>query len=229
MDGRCMTQTELAERWQISEATLERWRTEAGGPVFIKLGNQVRYRIQDVEAFEAEVLRASTKSDGGIAQKELIDQPTDRRRRNGNRPVRMITVWLRLSSRQWRSLGTQRQKYPATQFASGFDVELFRFLNWVASQSCSDWATHGFLSEWITPDQMGEMINGWSVLALPDVALDYEEITDPVLKGYGNSRAPLRPMFAPGSPKTSLVCAFETFAEQRRLDYERRNELEDEE
>lgn len=24
---RCMTQTELAERWRISEATLERWRT----------------------------------------------------------------------------------------------------------------------------------------------------------------------------------------------------------
>ncbi|MDP1526389.1 MAG: hypothetical protein Q8M20_11310 [Rhodocyclaceae bacterium] len=122
-----------------------------------------------------------------------------------------------------------RDVYPAAQFASGFDVELFRFLNWVASQSCSDWATQGFLSEWTTRDQAGEMINGWSVLALPDVALDYEEITDPVLKGYGNSRAPLRQVFAPDSPKTALVCAFETFAEQRRLDYERRDELEDEE
>jgi DNA-binding Xre family transcriptional regulator len=39
MDGRCMTQTELAERWRISEATLERWRTESNGPVFLKLGN----------------------------------------------------------------------------------------------------------------------------------------------------------------------------------------------
>jgi hypothetical protein len=102
MDGRCMTQTELAKRWQISEATLERWRTEAGGPVFLKLGNQIRYRIQDVEAFEAEVLRASTKSDGGIAQQELIDQQTDRRRRNGNRPVRTITIWLRTSLRNTR-------------------------------------------------------------------------------------------------------------------------------
>jgi DNA-binding Xre family transcriptional regulator len=34
-----MTQTELAERWRISEATLERWRTESNGPVFLKLGN----------------------------------------------------------------------------------------------------------------------------------------------------------------------------------------------
>lgn len=47
---RCMTQTELAERWRLSEATLERWRTESmGGPPFLKLGNQVRYRLQSQE------------------------------------------------------------------------------------------------------------------------------------------------------------------------------------
>jgi hypothetical protein len=40
---RCMTQTELAERWRLSEATLERWRTESGGPLFLKLGNQVKH------------------------------------------------------------------------------------------------------------------------------------------------------------------------------------------
>ncbi len=102
MNERCMTQTELAERWQISEATLERWRTEAGGPVFLKLGNQVRYRVRDVEAFEAEVLRESTKSGGGVAQQEIIVQPPDRRRRPANRPVRPITVWLRMSLRNTR-------------------------------------------------------------------------------------------------------------------------------
>jgi len=74
MDGRCMTQTELAERWQISEATLERWRTEADGQVFLKLGAQVRYRVRDVEAFEAEVLRDSTRSDGCVVQHEIVDQ-----------------------------------------------------------------------------------------------------------------------------------------------------------
>lgn len=47
-----MTQTELAERWQISEAALERWRTEVGGPVFLKLRGWVRNRLRDVEAFE---------------------------------------------------------------------------------------------------------------------------------------------------------------------------------
>ena len=35
---RCMTQTELAERWRISEATLKRWRTESAEPMFLKLG-----------------------------------------------------------------------------------------------------------------------------------------------------------------------------------------------
>jgi len=100
MDGRCMTQTGLAERWQISEATLERRRTESGGPVFLKLGNQVRYRVQDVEAFEAEVLRASTKSDGSVARQETIDQPPDRRLRTANRPVWPITIWLRAGTRK---------------------------------------------------------------------------------------------------------------------------------
>lgn len=98
MDGRCMTQTELAERWQISEATLERWRTEAGGPVFLKLGAQVRYRVSDVEAFEAEVLRESTKSDGGV-QQDIVDQPK-RQLKTTIRPARSITIWLRAGPRR---------------------------------------------------------------------------------------------------------------------------------
>ena len=100
MDGRCMTQTELAERWQISEATLERWRTEAGGPVFLKLGAQVRYRVRDVEAFEAEVLRESTKSDGG-PKYEIVDRPK-RQLKTTARPARPITIWLHAGPRSTR-------------------------------------------------------------------------------------------------------------------------------
>jgi hypothetical protein len=95
-----MTQSELAERWQISEATLERWRTEAGGPMFLKLGAQVRYRVSDVEAFEAEVLRESTKSDGGI-QHEIVDQPK-RQLKTTIRPTRPITIWLYAGPRRTR-------------------------------------------------------------------------------------------------------------------------------
>jgi len=100
MDGRCMTQTDLAERWQISEATLERWRTEAGGPVFLKLGAQVRYRVRDVEAFEAEVLRESTKSDG-CTQHQIVDQPK-RQLKTTIRPARPITIWLLAGTRRNR-------------------------------------------------------------------------------------------------------------------------------
>jgi Helix-turn-helix domain len=90
----CMTQTELAERWRISEATLERWRTESAGPLFLKLGNQVRYRLQDVEAFEEIALRGSTKIDGGVNQ-SAIPRPASQRPAAISRPARPITIWLR--------------------------------------------------------------------------------------------------------------------------------------
>jgi hypothetical protein len=47
-----MNQKELAERWCVAEATLERWRSIGAGPPYLKLVSQVRYRLSDVEAFE---------------------------------------------------------------------------------------------------------------------------------------------------------------------------------
>jgi hypothetical protein len=55
-----MSQAELARRWSISPRTLERWRWIGHGPKFLKLGGRVVYRMQDVEAYEAEQLRSST-------------------------------------------------------------------------------------------------------------------------------------------------------------------------
>jgi len=63
-------QHDLATRWSISEATLERWRSSGIGPVFLKLHGRVLYRIEDVEAYEAHCLRKSTAeraSTGGAA------------------------------------------------------------------------------------------------------------------------------------------------------------------
>lgn len=48
-----ITQKELAERWSLAEATLERWRSIGIGPHYVKLMSRVRYRLSDVEAFEA--------------------------------------------------------------------------------------------------------------------------------------------------------------------------------
>ena len=55
-------QRQLAVRWDISEATLERWRSEGIGPKFLKLCGRVLYRQFDIDAFEESCLATSTKS-----------------------------------------------------------------------------------------------------------------------------------------------------------------------
>jgi hypothetical protein len=39
---------------------LERWRFTGEGPQFIKIGGRVAYRLEDVEAYEAEQIRQAT-------------------------------------------------------------------------------------------------------------------------------------------------------------------------
>lgn len=56
-----LTQTHLAKRWSVSEATLERWRSEGIGPVFLKLRGRVLYRQCDIEKYEESCLSASTR------------------------------------------------------------------------------------------------------------------------------------------------------------------------
>ena len=62
---------EVARRLRISPLTLEGWRWRGTGPLFVKAGGRVLYRLQDVEAFEAEQLR----------------QRTPRRRRSGTSAI----------------------------------------------------------------------------------------------------------------------------------------------
>ena len=57
-----LNQKQLAHRWSVSEATLERWRSVGIGPKFLKLSGQVRYRLVDIEAYEESCLAKSTKS-----------------------------------------------------------------------------------------------------------------------------------------------------------------------
>ena len=47
-----MTQEELAFRWKISEATLERERSLKRGCRYMKIGGLIRYRLQDVLDYE---------------------------------------------------------------------------------------------------------------------------------------------------------------------------------
>ena len=62
MDVIHLNQKQLAIRWAVSQATLERWRSAGIGPLFLKLSGQVRYRLADVEAFEESCLATSTKT-----------------------------------------------------------------------------------------------------------------------------------------------------------------------
>ena len=65
-----LNQRQLADRWDLSEASLERWRTEGIGPIFLKLQGRVLYRVEDVEAYEVDSLRKSTSvrlDEGGAA------------------------------------------------------------------------------------------------------------------------------------------------------------------
>ena len=51
---RHLNQIDLARRWRVSPRTLERWRWLKRGPAYLKLGGHVVYRIEDIEAYEAE-------------------------------------------------------------------------------------------------------------------------------------------------------------------------------
>jgi len=57
-----LNQRNLAQRWHVSEATLERWRCEGIGPKFLKLSGRVLYRLVDIEAYEEACLSTSTRS-----------------------------------------------------------------------------------------------------------------------------------------------------------------------
>jgi hypothetical protein len=50
---RHFNQIDLARRWRVSPRTLERWRWLKQGPAYLKLGNHVVYRIEDIERYEA--------------------------------------------------------------------------------------------------------------------------------------------------------------------------------
>lgn len=50
-------QIDLSRRWGISVRTLEKWRTRQIGPAYIKIGGRVRYRLDDILAYETAQLR----------------------------------------------------------------------------------------------------------------------------------------------------------------------------
>lgn len=53
---RRLRQSELADRWNMSERTLEAWRSKGTGPRYLKIGGRVSYRLEDIEEFERSAM-----------------------------------------------------------------------------------------------------------------------------------------------------------------------------
>lgn len=51
---------DVAKFLNVSESCLAKWRCSGGGPIFLKIGNRIRYRRSDVEAYLDRAARAST-------------------------------------------------------------------------------------------------------------------------------------------------------------------------
>lgn len=75
-----MSPRQLAMRWGVAEKTLERWRMLGSGPVYMKLGGRVLYRLEDIESFERKRSRYSTfRARYLIAPQEPQGAPFDHR------------------------------------------------------------------------------------------------------------------------------------------------------
>jgi len=52
----------VAERWNKSIRTLQRWRAAGYGPAYIPIGGTIHYRLEDILAFESRMRR------GGVVE-----------------------------------------------------------------------------------------------------------------------------------------------------------------
>ena len=70
MTEQFLNQARLANRWQISPRTLERWRWKGEGPAFVKIGGRVVYRLEEIEAYEGGRRCASTSQSTALRRAE---------------------------------------------------------------------------------------------------------------------------------------------------------------
>lgn len=59
-----LNEKELAKILNIKPETLRNWRWDGKGPIYIKLGSNVRYRMSDVQDFLDGRIRRSTSDMG---------------------------------------------------------------------------------------------------------------------------------------------------------------------
>lgn len=59
-DRKFFSPRELANRWNTSEKTLERWRMHGSGPVYLKIGGRVLYDVEQIDEHERGRVRVAT-------------------------------------------------------------------------------------------------------------------------------------------------------------------------
>ncbi|HZP06418.1 MAG TPA: helix-turn-helix domain-containing protein [Terracidiphilus sp.] len=75
MSTKFLTEIEVAERTQISLATLRRWRLENRGPSYRKFGSLVRYAEEELANWEnAQPLGGGTNTRIGPSSATLLSQ-----------------------------------------------------------------------------------------------------------------------------------------------------------
>jgi len=74
-----LNQIELARRWRLSPRTLEGWRWRGLGPPYLKIVGRVVYRLEDVEAFEAQRARDTKTKMSNIRPHERAPLRTNTR------------------------------------------------------------------------------------------------------------------------------------------------------
>jgi len=55
-----LNEAQAADHLNVSNRTMQCWRLQGRGPVFVKLGKAVRYRPEDLDAYVASALAQST-------------------------------------------------------------------------------------------------------------------------------------------------------------------------
>lgn len=71
MQQNLITPENLAKRWSINTQTLSQWRWNGRGPVFLKIGRRVLYRLEDVAEFEENKRYANTSYRSEKPQMEI--------------------------------------------------------------------------------------------------------------------------------------------------------------
>lgn len=58
-----LTVGQLAKRWKMTAPTLRQWRWFDKGPHFHKIGGRALYKLDEIERFENELIRAHTTAE----------------------------------------------------------------------------------------------------------------------------------------------------------------------